>query len=482
MAIDHSGLHARPDARRGAASRRRVLGASLGAAGLAAIGGGLAGGLGRGVARAQGAPARGSEATQGPGPNPWREPPTLLSAGGVLEAVLDARPLAESGVGDMAYSGSIPGPTLRCRPGDTVRVRLDNHLSGRMTNLHVHGMHVSPGGNSDNVFVMVDDGESFQYEYTLPENHPCGVYWYHPHHHGDSSLQVGSGLAGAIVVEGGIDELPGIAGVPERLFVIAALQPSVGSADCTVNGVVNPLVAMRPGQVQRWRIANVSANAHLDLALDGHPLHVTGLDGNPLPAVVEHDHIVLGPGERVQALVQAGDPGTYRLLSRAWGEKGQAQPEMTVATVEIAGPAMDAPPLPTTLTDVPDLASADIAQRRTIVFQEGFHGLPFSIDGAQFAGDVVNTTVKLGTTEEWVLQNASDEWHPFHIHVDDFQVMAVNGEPFPYVNRQDTVALPPKGSVTVRIPFVDFPGTFVYHCHILSHEDFGMMAVIEVVP
>ena len=155
---------------------------------------------------------------------------------------------------------------------------------------------------------------------------------------------------------------------------------------------------------------------------------------------------------------------------------------MTVATVEVAGPPMDPQPLPTKLIDLPDLANADIAQRRTIVFQEGFDGKPFSIDGAQFDANVVNTTVKLGTVEEWVLQNASDEWHPFHIHVDDFQVMAVNGEPFPYVNRQDTVALPPKGSVTMRIPFVDFPGKFVYHCHILSHEDFGMMAVIEVVP
>jgi FtsP/CotA-like multicopper oxidase with cupredoxin domain len=108
--------------------------------------------------------------------------------------------------------------------------------------------------------------------------------------------------------------------------------------------------------------------------------------------------------------------------------------------------------------------------------------LPYSIDGAAFDHDVVNTVVQLGAVEEWELRNDSPEWHPFHIHVNDFQVMTVNGAQFGAVNRQDTVSLPPGGAVTIRTRFADFVGRFVYHCHILTHEDFGMMAVVEVVP
>jgi suppressor of ftsI len=458
-------------------TRRQLAGASLGVMGAAAIGGGLAASLGP-----TGRIVRAEEAAAGPGPNPWQEPPVILSENGVLQATLDARPVAGATHGLMAYNGTIPGPTLRVRPGDTMKVRLQNNLGGDMSNLHVHGMHVSPEGNSDNIFVMLQNGESFDYEYVLPENHPAGVYWYHPHHHGDAQQQVGGGLAGLIIVDGGVDELPGIRETPERVFAIQALQQSTGAASCMVNGVVNPLVAMRPGQTQHWYIANVSANAYIDLALDGHQMTVIGLDGNPLTKAIAADSWLLAPAERIQVLVQATETGTFALKSRAWGELGQAQPEMTVATVEVAGASMVPQPLPVALLDLPDFADVDIAQQRIVTFQENVGDLPFAIDGVAFDANVVNTTVKLGAIEEWVLRNTSGDWHPFHIHVNDFQVMNVNGTPVSYVNRKDTVSIPAHGSVTIRIDFADFAGKFVYHCHILSHEDFGMMSIIEVVP
>jgi FtsP/CotA-like multicopper oxidase with cupredoxin domain len=238
---------------------------------------------------------------------------------------------------------------------------------------------------------------------------------------------------------------------------------------------------MRPGQSQHWRIANLSANAYLDLELEGHQLHIIGLDGNSVPETVAYDHIQMGPGERIQAVVQANETGTFRLKSRQWGALGQAQPEFTVATVEVAGSPMVPQPIPGKIIELEDLSGAEIANQRIMTFQEGVGNLPFAINGVAFNPDVVNTTVKLDTVEEWVLRNTSQDWHPFHIHVEDFQVMNVNGVPFPYVNRQDTVSLPPRGSATIRIRFSDFPGKYVYHCHILSHEDFGMMSIIEVV-
>src|SRR3954466_15709656 len=186
-------------------------------------------------------------------------PEVRASQGGLLDTTLTARVMALPLAGQTAtvsvYEGTFPGPTLRVRPGDTLRVNLVNTLDalppalpqnspfqcspvtgpGQMpnspehamtcdTNLHVHGLHVSPEGNSDNIFLTVKAGESFQYEYQIPENHPGGLYWYHPHRHGTVTNQVFGGMAGPIIIEGDIDALPGIAGVPERLLVLQATQ------------------------------------------------------------------------------------------------------------------------------------------------------------------------------------------------------------------------------------------------------------------
>jgi FtsP/CotA-like multicopper oxidase with cupredoxin domain len=460
-------------------TRRQVASAGIAALGVSALAGGSAG-LVRGTrAQSVGEPHP-ALATTSAGPNPWQEPPVLMSVDGLLDVTLEAKPLPGAGIGKMAYNGLIPGPTLRFRPGDTVRLKLTNNLDSRMTNMHVHGLHVSPEGNSDNIFQLVDSGESFQYEYQIPRNHQPGSYWYHPHHHGDAQEQVNGGLAGAIVIEGAFDKIEGIEGLPERLFVLQGPSSVNGELVYTVNGVVNPAVAMRPGQTQRWRLLNASANAYFNLALDGHTLHQIATDGNPLPSVQSLDQVLLGPAERAEVLVQGADAGTYTFKSLEWGGPAQHQPSFTVATVTVAGSPMEPMSLPEKLIQLPDLSQVEIAQQREIVFQENTMAPVFTINGATFDPSVVNTMVKLGTTEEWILRNTSPDAHPFHIHVEDFQVMSIDGAPQPF-SYQDTVNLPPRSSVVIRIPFLDFTGKFVYHCHILAHEDFGMMSVIEVV-
>jgi len=460
-------------------TRRQVAGAGIAALGVSALAGGSFG-LVRGTrAQSQEEPHPTSTITSA-GPNPWREPPVLMSVDGLLDVDFDARPVPSEGVGKLAYNGTIPGPTLRFRVGDTVRLKLTNNLQGPMTNMHVHGLHVSPEGNSDNIFQMVDNGESFQYEYRIPQNHQPGTYWYHPHHHGDAQAQVNGGLTGAIIIGGAFDGVEGIEGLPERLFVLQGPSSVNGELVYTVNGVVNPAVAMRPGQTQRWRLLNASANAYFNLALDGHTLHQIATDGNPLPGLQSLDQVLLGPGERAEVLVQGGDPGSYTFKSLEWGGPSQRQPSFTVATVTVAGSPMAPMALPEKLIQLPDLSQVEIAQQREIVFQENMVAPVFTINGAAFDPDVVNTTVKLGTTEEWILRNTSQDAHPFHIHVEDFQVMSIDGAPQPF-SYQDTVNLPPRSSIVIRIPFLDFTGKFVYHCHILAHEDFGMMSVIEVV-
>lgn len=105
---------------------------------------------------------------------------------------------------------------------------------------------------------------------------------------------------------------------------------------------------------------------------------------------------------------------------------------------------------------------------------------PYLIDGRIFDENRIDQRVKLGALEEWELVNTSEEWHPFHIHINDFQVVAVNGDPSTAHGYDDTVMIPPNGSVTMRTRFLDYPGKFVYHCHFLYHEDHSMMGVVEV--
>jgi FtsP/CotA-like multicopper oxidase with cupredoxin domain len=132
------------------------------------------------------------------------QPTPLRSIDGLLNVALVAGPstmmIGGTAVKAMTYNGALPGPTLIVRAGDTLAISLRNQL-GAPTNLHTHGLHVSPDGSSDNVFRRIDSGGSAEYRYEIPQNHPPGVFWYHPHHHGMAADQVFGGLYGTIIVE-----------------------------------------------------------------------------------------------------------------------------------------------------------------------------------------------------------------------------------------------------------------------------------------
>ena len=149
----------------------------------------------------------------------------------------------------------------------------------------------------------------------------------------------------------------------------------------------------------------------------------------------------------------------------------------------VDGDAVTPQPLPTTLLPVEDLSTAQIDQARQITFQFGPPINPpqtiFWIDHQIFDGARDDQTVHLNTTEEWVIRNATANWHPFHIHINDYQVVAVNGKPVPLRYREDTTPVPPYGEITMRTRYLDFPGRWVYHCHILLHEDKGMMGTVR---
>jgi suppressor of ftsI len=429
---------------------------------------------------------------------PLRNVEVVASQDGVLEVTLTAS-ISETTVAGKTvvtgnFNGMFPGPTWQAAPGDTIKVRLENNLED-FTNLHTHGFHVSPLDNGDNVFVSIEPGTTFDYEYQIPDNHPSGMFWYHPHPHGITEEQNTSGMVGSIIITGGLDHIPGIAGLTQRHMFIQLNQfaengQQVPIAEQTpdqkillVNGQYQPTISIAPGETQRWSFSNAMSNNFCLLSLEGHAFNVIAKDGNPYGAVESHEQFLLSPAERVEMLVQAQPtPGTYELRQLQWGVADQAEPDRLLATVVIEGEPVTPETLPTQLIPYGDLRDMPIDNERTFMFNPAPAPWYQLINDTPFDPDVVNVTVKLGTLEKWTIVNTTTDIHPFHIHINDFQVTAINGEDVDAPSLADVVSVPANGSVEILHRFEDYIGKFVFHCHILMHEDAGMMLVVEVVP
>jgi suppressor of ftsI len=379
------------------------------------------------------------------------------------------------------------------RPGDTIELRLVNRLD-EPTNLHHHGFHVSPIGISDNVLRVMPAGSDNAVRVHLPRDMAPGTYWYHSHMHGVVEEQVFSGLAGVIVVEGLTELLPReLRRVPERVLALKDLQVRDGAivdkdidsgapTTRTVNGLVDPVLRVRTNQTQMLRLANISADIWYRLRLDGTRFSIIAEAANPAGRVWSADELLMPPGKRYDVLVRWPRPGTYQLrtLPYSTGPAGDDYPERRLATVRVAGaPAADVP-WPRSMGPLPRLERDRVRRVRHLTFSENAAGTVFLINGRQFDATRIDEVVKLGTTEEWVIRNVSREQHPFHIHVNDFQLMSINGKPYRARSLQDTVPLPVGGEVRIRMRFRNFLGVYAYHCHILAHEDGGMMGLVDV--
>ncbi|MBY5162437.1 multicopper oxidase family protein [Salsipaludibacter albus] len=458
---------------------------------LLRLAGGLAGGAALGSALHPGR-AHAAVAT------PLHEPEVLRSRGGVLDVTLRAQETSVQ-VGDrryrmMTYNGQLPGPTLVVHPGDVLRVRLVNELDAP-TNLHTHGLHVSGEGNADNVFVRVDPGESFDYEIPIRHDHHTGTNWYHPHFHGTGAQQVFAGLAGVLVVEGREQQPRSIGIDRDRVLALTATQfddsgevvPALSSGQAAqvrlVNGQLDPTIDIRPGEVQRWRLVNTSVNNVIRVALDGHTMTRVAADGNPYRQAVEVDEVVLASGQRADVLVRGGDPGSsaLRVLPYDIGF-GVVVPEARLATLVCSGRPTTArrplrlDPLLSPLEDLRDHA-VDVRRELAMTMAGGF-----GIDGKRFDPERVDQLCELDAVEEWTVHNPTGLVHPFHIHVNPFQVTHVNGIPVDSPSREDTVIVDKNGgSITFRTRFEDFTGTAIYHCHFVTHAELGMMGIAEVV-
>ena len=400
-----------------------------------------------------------------------------------------------------------------------------------VTNLHFHGLNVAPTCHQDEVInTLVQPSETFDYAVQIPPDEPTGLYWYHPHPHGFSNGQVLGGAAGALIVEGIENVSPAVAGLPERLFVFRDQVPPAGHdpqdpwLDVSVNYVpvpaptyTPPVIQTAPGVAEFWRALNGSSNTMLQLqyVVDGRPqpLQVIAFDGVPIGQgtgpiqSVSQTSITLPPGARAEFIATTPNSGQQaRLITQAidTGPDGPPHPQrQLVSIVAQSGTAPSVAHLAARRTSVritrfANLNTVAVQGRRSLYFSESLqaaHAAYFiTVQGqtpAEFDMSAPpNIVLHQGTTEEWTVQNRSLEDHIFHIHQMRFQTLAVDGVAVNDPALRDTITVPhwtgsgPYPSVRLLMDFraENIVGTFVYHCHLLSHEDSGMMGGIQVLP
>lgn len=526
-------------------------------------------------------------------------------------------------------------PTIEIAPGETVRITLNNKLPKNdpscppradnpntphcfnRTNLHSHGLWVSPTGNSDNVLSSINPTVSFQYEYNVPADHPAGTFWYHPHLHGSTALQVSSGMAGLLIVQGtrlptpqstgDIETLlkdPGGAAFTQRLVLLQEIQYAcrdaggniqqdangkyfcnpgqVGGIEgydqfgpqtwhdsgryTTINGEVIPVFAgAQAGRIEHWRIAHagvrdtillqfkkmrrdapgvalLSAAQQADWVAqnctgDALPQFALASDGLTRGQIVQRGVTVLQPGYREDLLVVFPEDGDYCVIDEGAGPsstvnaqaksrnflgrvsvgvgqkvdgdlKAHLQRELIAAADRTMPPTVRQKVRDDLANDLrltsfiphPDIADGDVTGHQTLQFKidTGGPGVKFEVDDKPYDPNRIDRTLPLGGVEEWTLTSWTDPpvSHPFHIHVNPFQVVkildpkgndvSVNGEPDDpqYANLKgawkDTLFVKSSYHVVMRTRYQRYIGEFVLHCHILDHEDQGMMQNIRI--
>jgi len=481
--------------------------------------------------------------------------PSLVSQNGTLSAKFTmAQSVDVFGYTHYCYkylmgSQVVEAPTLRLNPGDKLGLDIVNQNNpadaGMMkmdmppavcgdkgmatissTNVHFHGMNVPPKCHQDDVInTLIQPGTpGFQYGMQIPAKEPPGLYWYHPHVHGFTEFQVNGGAAGALIVGGMEKYRPEVAGLTERVFVISQqfLVPWVpGPYQLTINYQVapflgsGPIIQMKPGEKQFWRVANATLQDFLRLMFvvngKAQPMELIALDGYPLGQTRIQKVISIPVAGRAEFIVQApaaGATAAFVTNSVDTGPTGNPDQAQTLGTIQLTDNATGGWQAPSSATqaDPGQLKFANLSEQtptaqRKLYFSEEFGGTNgpiqfyITVDGQRQRVFDINETpaivTKVGAIEDWTIENRALETHAFHIHQIHFKLLEVDGKPAPHQDLLDTVEVPfwegnghPYHSVKVRMDFRDpnTAGTFLFHCHILLHEDLGMMHKILVQP
>ncbi|HEY3927317.1 MAG TPA: Ig-like domain repeat protein [Candidatus Koribacter sp.] len=410
-------------------------------------------------------------------------------------------------------------------------------MTAASTNIHFHGMNVAPVCQQDDVLnTLIQPTQSFDYVLPIPLNEPSGLYWYHPHPHGFSEGQVQGGATGALIVEGIETIYPQLASLPERTIVMRdqlmsaaemALSASDSNApiwDFNINYVpitypnyTPAVIQTAPNTQEFWRVLNSDADLILDLqvVINGvpQPLQVYATDGVAVPVAngpITMTTIELGPGARAEFVVttpNTGDTAQFLTIRHDTGPGGENEPPRPIANIVATSSTTTAsathprqvkldPNRRVRFDSLKDITPA--ANRRIGMSEEGENEATtqffINVEPGGFfpfyMAEPPQVVSRQGTVEQWRVENLTDEDHIFHIHQIHFVQIAADDAPVDNPAILDTIRVPHHDadgtihSVTLLMDFRDpnIIGTFVFHCHILAHEDAGMMAKIQVLP
>ena len=421
------------------------------------------------------------------------------------------------------YNGSYLGPTLEMRTGENVKLAVTNHLGGRQTTTHWHGLHV-PGAMDGGPHQVIVENATWNAEF--PMLNRASTFWYHPHPHAmfaaqdpeGTAYQVYEGLAGMLIVRDdetdtlalpntyGVDEFPLI--IQDKRFnedgsLFHLDPPGSGTPVLRRGGIflTNGIVASEfetPAQVIRFRLLNASNARFYNLGLkDGRIFYQIGSDGGLLSAPVPITRLLIGPSERMEILIDFGADLGRRVTLRAYNSELSTRIVPNVIADEwdrtdfdimdfnvTASSAAPITAIPASLVPVeliPEGEAHNLGSPRLfeLTLNETINGLKMNID-------FINEEISLGDTEVWLVTNVTRLAHPFHVHGDSFQILTRNGAA-PIATEagwKDSVRVEPGDEVRIIKRFLDYADSdspYMYHCHILDHEDAGMMGQFVVV-
>ncbi|MCB0477195.1 MAG: multicopper oxidase domain-containing protein [Crocinitomicaceae bacterium] len=427
----------------------------------------------------------------------------------------------------LGANGPLLGPTLILNQGDNVNITVDNQLADTTT-IHWHGLHVAPEDDGGPHSIILP-GNSWNPQFTVLDK--AGTYWYHPHLHMQTDKHVSKGIAGMILVRDseeaslglpmtyGVDEIPLVLqtkgfDAQGQILVHTDLDTSV-----MANGVVDAVTDF-PAQVVRLRILNGSSMRVMKLGFsDNRSFSLIGTDGGLLAAPVSLTRYTMGPGQRADILVDLSSSLGQNFQLMSFGSEipsayyGAAQPGMGPGATSslpdytsnplngadysfldinvVAATGSPITSIPSSLATFTPWQEASAVTTRTLLFSSdgpmGDLNGPFVINNSTFDMNVMNYTVQLNNIEIWELTNGTPIAHPFHIHDVQFFILDINGNAPPAeMAGYNDVVLVPAGMSTVRFiaKFENHTNDsipYMYHCHMLTHEDMGMMGQFLVI-
>ncbi len=393
------------------------------------------------------------------------------------------------------FNNQVPGPELRAQVGDTLVVRLTNHLE-EPTMIHWHGVRLpAPMDGTDAVQKPVAPGEVFEYRFLLPD---AGTFWYHSH--ANETVQMERGMYGSLIVEEPADpvfdgekvlmiddmKLDAVNEFTQpRWFVPQLVEKHDGRQGDTllINGMENSVIEIAAGQMERWRFINSSSARYFMLYLGGKEFKIIGTDGGLLEYPRTVTEVLITPGERVDIAAGPFEEGETIMMEalkydRSTFFKAKRQ---QFATIQVRKQKASIAFLPETLRVIEPLAKQDAEITRKVRLSVGAsltEGLTFLVNGDVHVND---KPVRVGELQIWEVFNASLMDHPFHLHGFFFQVIEANGKAPEYMAWKDTINLPPRSKVKIAWIPDNRPGMWMYHCHIIEHHAAGMMAHFEVI-